>query len=90
MAVLTGVTRLNVSGVLACSVETVMTTEAPTGDIGMIENGRKPCDRLVAVVAGVAGYGVIEWLSFDLQAVVTTLTITDNRRVVHVKHRAPG
>lgn len=43
VTVLADICRLHVRGAFARSVEAVVTTEAVTGDIGMVEYGWYPC-----------------------------------------------
>ena len=90
MAVLAGVGRLNVGWVFAGGVDAIVTIDTAPGDIGVVEYSWHPGNGLVAIVAAVTRYRVVYWFPFDLESIVATPAITDDRCVIHVKHRAPG
>jgi len=51
VAVLTNISRLDVCGDLADSVDTIVTADAVVADIGMVEKCRHPAIGLMTVVA---------------------------------------
>ena len=58
VAVLTYISGLNMRGILAGSLCTVMATYTIAGDIDVIEIGRQPAIRRMTIIAGIAACNV--------------------------------
>ena len=89
VAVLAKIAGQDMIDVLANRIRAVVTAEAITREIGMIEVRRYPCHRRVAVVATIAAGNVCRILSSRNSSVVTGHAGTDNLRVVHPVSRSP-
>ena len=90
MAILAGVRRTNMRRVLACRIDTIVTTEAAARDVGMVKDCRNPGSRLVAVVAPVARNDVIVRFPCRLKSVVTGIAAAGHGCMIHIGQRAPG
>ena len=89
MAILAGVRRTNMRRVLACRIDTIVTTEAAARDVGMVKDCRNPGSRLVAVVAPIARNDVIVRFPCRLKSVVTGIAAAGHGRMIHERQRAP-
>ncbi len=89
VAVFADVCCRNMCLTFARSVSAVVTTEAIVHDIDMVEVGRQPGDRSVAVVAVVAAVYVSRVLAACCDAVMAGAAGTYHLRVVNRKDRRP-
>ena len=71
VAVLTYVSGLNMRGILAGSLCTVVTTYTITSDVNVIEIGRQPAIRRMTIIAGIAACNVGWVFARRNRAVVT-------------------
>ncbi len=86
MAVLANVARLDVRLVLAGRIDTVMTFGAIAREVQVIEIGRQPGDRRVAVVAVVAARDVRRMFTRCGEAVVTGTARAEHLRVIDCEY----
>ena len=82
VAVFTDITCLNVRLVFACCLHTVVTVDAISGDIQVIEIRRQPSSRRVAVVTSIAADQMIQVFAASDNAIVAGPTISDNLHVI--------
>ena len=82
VAVFTDISCLNVCLVFACCLHTVVTVDAISGDIQVIEIRRQPSSRRVAVVTGIAAGQMIQIFATSDNAIVAGSTISDNLHVI--------
>ncbi len=84
VAVLAQICRLNMHRAFSDRIRAVVTTEAVTRDIDMIEIRRNPANGRMAVIAGVATSDMCRILAFGDRAVVAGVTRTDNLGVIYL------
>ena len=90
MAILAGVCRGNVGGVLACGRGAIVAACAIPGHGTVIEYCGGPGVGAVAVVAGIAAGNVIPGFAIRDTAVMATGTRTQDRAVVDAIGRRPA
>ena len=89
VAILTNVTRLNMRRPFTGCVDPVMAAETVARDVHVVEVGRQPACRRVAVVAVVAARDVGRMLPGRRDAVVAGAAGAEDLGVVHGKHGRP-
>ena len=71
VAVFTGIRRLNVLPGFACCLDAIVAIDAVSGDVDVIEVGRKPSDSRVTIVAVVTARDVRRMLAGRRDSVMT-------------------
>ena len=74
---------------LANGIGTVVTTNTVVHDVDVVEVGRQPGDRCVAVVAIIAACDMGRVIAGRYDAVMTRAACTDDLRVVNRVNRHP-
>ena len=82
VAVFTDICSLNVVLVFACCLHTIVTVDAISGDIQVIEIRRQPSSRRVAVVTSIAAGQMIQVFAAGGNAIVAGSTLSDNLQVI--------
>lgn len=89
MAVLADICRIDVRGVFARGVSAIVTTEAVTGNVRVVENSGKPERAGMAVVTLVTGDNMPRWFAGRLAAVVASAAAARYFGVIHIGDRTP-
>ena len=89
MAVLTGISRIDVGDMLAGGVHAVVAGGAVAGDATMVEARRDPGDGGVAVVAGLAAGHMCRRLADGGCAIVTRTAGSGECCVIHISGKKP-
>ena len=89
MAVLADICRIYVRGVFARGVSAIVTTEAVTGNVRVVENSGNPERAGVAVVTLVAGSDMSGWFAGCLAAIVASAAAARYFGVIHIGDRTP-
>lgn len=82
VTVLANVARADVVCLLAERINVVVTAHAITGNVVVVEVGRQPAVRRVAVLACVAACDVVDWLAWDERVVVAADAGADDVQVI--------
>ena len=91
MAIITGVSALNVIAGFAAGLDAIMTCGTGTrSDIAVIKSGGCPGGSGMTVIAARGGDHMIWWLAGSHDAVMTTGAGSDNGDMVHPDHWLPG
>lgn len=67
-----------------------MAAKAVSDDAGVVEDRWYPGIGIMAIVALVTRYDVVECFPGRLQAVVARQAATSDRRMIHINHGVPG
>ena len=90
VTVLAYIARVDMRGVLSRCLHAIVTIDAVSGDVCVVEIGGRPCKRRVAVAAVVAARNVGRMFAGRRIAVVTAIAGSQNLRVIDSKYRRPG
>lgn len=90
MAVFTDIGRIDMIDILAAGGAAVVAAETVSGDVGMIESGRGPGCRYMAIATLIVAQNVVHRLASGLHAIVTTGATAHYLSVIYARDRTPG